>query len=97
MASKLNSNVPNTYLWANSGPLREISIKNLSDLSLELSKPLKIKSSDKFGLHLYDFLLIFNINICPHSLPLGNTLLQNLSDLAFDVSRSFKAKSIGAV
>lgn len=45
----------------------------MSDLKFDIS-PLKVKSNDTSG--IYDYLLVFNSNICPNLAPLAGTDLQ---------------------
>ncbi len=73
--------------------------QNLSDIDFDISRSLKAKfdSAIGFPIHVYGFLLMFNINIGPNKAPLLDISLQNLGDLEFDLSRSLKVESNGAI
>ncbi len=59
----------NSNIWPNSVDLRDISLRNLSDLNIDLSRSLKVKRDGVIGLSIYVFLLMFNSNIWPNSAP----------------------------
>ncbi len=61
--------VPNSNIWPNSAPLRDISLLYLSDLHFYLSGSPKVKYDGTAGLLICDFLLVFNSNIWPNSAP----------------------------
>ena len=64
--------------------LRDITLQNLSDLDIKLSRSLKIKCDDVIGIPIYCFLLIFNGSIWLNSHPLRNISLRNLT-LMFNI------------
>ncbi len=74
----------NSNICPNSAALRDISLWNLSDLDIDLSRSLKVKCDSVIGLPIYGFLFMFNSNIWPNSAPLRYISCQNLSDLDFD-------------
>ena len=53
----------NSNIGVNSAPLREIRLRNPSDLDFGLSRSLKIKRDGVIGLTIYSFLLMVNSNI----------------------------------
>ncbi len=82
--------------------LRDIRLRNLSDLDFDLSRSSKViyeghSGEGAIGLPLYDFPLMFNSNIGPSWAPLWDIRLKNLSDLDVDLSRSLNVKSNGAI
>ncbi len=58
-------------IWSNSCPLRDIRLRNLSDLDVHLSRSFKVKCNGHIGLPIYVFvLMLINSNIWPNSGPL---------------------------
>ncbi len=58
----INSNIRPNY-----APLRDIRLRNLSDLDFDLSRSnFKVESDDVIGLPIYSFLLMFNGKIGPN-------------------------------
>ena len=82
----------NSNIRLNSAPLRDISLRNLSDIGIDLSSSLRSKCNGINELPVYAFLLMFNSNIWHNSVTLREIMLQNVSDLDFDLSRSLKVK-----
>ncbi len=69
---------------------------NLSKLAFGLSTCLRsLKCDGAIRLPIYDFLLIFNSNICPNSVPLWDITHQNMSDC--DLPRSLKVECDGGI
>ncbi len=52
--------VYNANIWSNSDSLRDRSLKDMSDLSLNLSMLLKVRFDTEVGLPIYDLLLVSN-------------------------------------
>ncbi len=48
----------------NAASLRNVKLRNLSNIDLDVSKLRKVKSDGTVGLTHYDFLLVFNSNTC---------------------------------
>ncbi len=80
--------------WAH---LRDIRLRNVSDLDFDLSRSLKVKCDSATGLPMYAFVFMSNSNTGPNMAPLRDIRLQNLSDLEFYLSRSLYVKFNGAV
>ena len=93
----LNTNRKSGKIWPNSTPLRDIRLRNLSDLEFDLSRSLKVKCNSVIEFPIYAFLLMFNSNVSPNSASSQDKRLQNLSDLEFDLSRSLKVKCDGVI
>ncbi len=77
--------------WANSDPLRDISLRNPSDLDVDLSSSLRSNVMAPMDSQ-YMYMLSYNNNIWPNSAALQDMMLQNLSDLEFDLSMPIKVK-----
>ncbi len=60
----------NSIKWPNSAHFRDIMLRNPSDLDLDLSRSLKVKSDSVIGLPIYGFLLVSDRNIWPSSAPI---------------------------
>ena len=56
----------NTNIVPNSVRLRDMRLRNLSDLDFDLSWSLKVKFEGAIGLSRYGFLLMFNSNMGPN-------------------------------
>ncbi len=59
----------------NSAPLRDIRLRNLSDLEFDLSKSFKVGCDVVIGLPTYGFPLMVNNNIGANSAPLQDIRL----------------------
>ncbi len=59
----------NSNILSNSAPLRDVTLRNLSDLELDLSMSLKVICDNVIGLSIYAFLLMFDSNLWPNCAP----------------------------
>ncbi len=59
----------NSNIGPKQAPLRDIRLRNPSDLDFDLSRSLKVKCDSAIGIPMYDLLLMFNSNIGPNSAP----------------------------
>ena len=56
----------NSNIRPNSAPLRDIRLRNLSDLDFDLSRSLKVQTDDTIRLAIYGFLLMVSSKIGPN-------------------------------
>ena len=82
----------NSNIWSNSAPLKDMRLRNLSDLDIELSRSLR--SNVIIQLASLHSLLLFTNDIWPNAAPLRDITLQNLSDLDLDLSKSLRSDVI---
>ena len=68
-----------------------ISLQNLSDLDIDLSRSLRSNVITPID-PIYAFLLMLNCNICTNSAPLWDIMIRNMNDHDTDLSRSLKVK-----
>ncbi len=87
----------NSNIWHNSASLRDILLRNLSDLDIDLSRS-SVRSNVIAQMDFAYMLPIkVNSNTWSNLAPLQHISLQNLDDLDFDLSRSLKAKCDGII
>ncbi len=64
-------------IWPSTALLRDISLENVSDLELDLSRAPKVKSNGAVGLPIYDFPLVLTSNCISKSHRLGVIAIRN--------------------
>ncbi len=84
----------NSKLWPISGPLRHISLQNLSDLGRGLSRSSNVKCDGNKAIPIYDFLLVFNSTTWPNTALLRDISLEKLSGIEIVFSMSVKSNVI---
>ena len=75
----------NGNIWRNSAYLRDVMLRNLSDLDFDLSRSLNVKCDSFIGLPIHGFPLLFNSNMWPILAPLRVIGFQNLSNVDIDL------------
>ncbi len=87
----------NSSIWPNSAPLRDIRLRNVSDLEFDLSRLINVKCHSKLYSPYMVFLLMFISNVWPNSALCQAIRLRNISDLDFEFSITPMVKSNGVI